>query len=61
MLRNVDAQIQGDKLVITIDLNAKGTTSKSGKSEILATTGGFIGVSTGKPGGMISLSLNVTK
>jgi len=42
------ARVEGDKLIIEIDLKAKGTPSASGKSEVIATSRGnvqFAGVS----------------
>jgi hypothetical protein len=60
-LRNVDTTVKDGKLIVTIDLAAKAMPSKSGNTQVVATTGGFIGISTGVPGGMVSLSLNLTK
>ncbi len=57
-MRNVHAEIKGDKLVITIDVSKAARdaaeVSKSGKSKLLATTGGFTGY------GDVKLSLNAT-
>jgi len=47
-------KIEGDKLIITLDLNSK-TPSKSGKSIMLATSNGF------KNFGDISVSYNVIR
>lgn len=38
--RNVEYSIEGSQLTIVIDLSAKTEPSKSGKTEIIATTGG---------------------
>ncbi len=46
--------IQGDKLIITLNLNSK-TESKSGKSFMLATSNGFKNI------GEISVSYNVIR
>jgi hypothetical protein len=48
---------ESGKLVIEIDLNTKGATSKSGKSQVLASTEGFTLVST--PYGSAKLGLNL--
>lgn len=57
-MKNVNAEIKGDKLVITIDISAAAVAaaepSKSGKSKVLATTAGFTGY------GNVKLSLNAT-
>ena len=34
------AKVEGDKLIITVDLNRQGTPSKSGKSLVIAITRG---------------------
>lgn len=55
---NVSGKIEGDKLVLTIDISAaakaKAEPSKSGKSKILASTQGFTGF------GDVKVSLNAT-
>lgn len=57
-MKNVFAEIKGDKLVITLDLSKSARDaaepSKSGKSKVLATTAGFTGY------GDVKLSLNAT-
>jgi hypothetical protein len=55
MMQNVNMKVEGTKLVITVDLAYKGGTSKSGKSEIIATTGGNVTV----PGTQAKLGLNL--
>lgn len=39
-MQNVDVKKEKDKLIVTIDLKAKTTASKSGKSLMIATTNG---------------------
>ena len=39
-MQNVKMSVKGDKLVIEVDLSAQGTISKTGKSEVIATTRG---------------------
>jgi len=39
-LKNIDMQIKGNKLVITIDMDKSHGRSKSGKTTIIATTSG---------------------
>lgn len=41
-MKNVSTVIEGKKLIITIDMTEKHGKSKSGKTEIVATTGGNI-------------------
>lgn len=57
-MKNVSAKLEGDKLVITIDCSKAARDgaepSKSGKTKVLATTGGFTGY------GDVKLSLNAT-
>ena len=38
------ATVKGDKLSLTIDLAKKGDVSSTGKSEVFASTGGYIAV-----------------
>lgn len=42
--QNVDLRVQGDKLIITVDLSKSFGLSSSGKSQIIATTAGNIPV-----------------
>ena len=55
---SVQAEMKGDTLVITIDTSKaardKAQPSKSGKTKVLATTGGFTRI------GDVSISLNAT-
>ena len=39
-MKNIDMQIKGNKLVITIDMDKSHGRSKSGKTTIIATTSG---------------------
>lgn len=41
---NVDMKVQGDKLVITVDLSKSFGLSGSGKSQVIATTSGNVSV-----------------
>lgn len=55
-MQNVDIKVDGTKLVLTVDLSKTQGASKSGKSIIIATTGGNQPVAPG-----IMLGLNVYK
>ena len=59
MLKNTSINKDGD-LVLTLSLNKKCVTSKSGKSLVLSTTGGNQGVSI-KDLGMVKIGVNVYK
>ena len=48
-------KVEGKKLIIEVDLSVKGTESKSGKSDVLATTSGNVEV----PGTDVKIGLNV--
>ena len=58
MVRNVHGEIKGDKLILTIDISKatrdSAPLSKSEKSKLVASTGGFTNV------GEVGYSLNVT-
>lgn len=58
----MDIKVQGDKLVITIDISAAAfkdaPPSSSGKSRVVASTHGFANYVT--PNGQLGLSLNAT-
>ena len=43
-LQNIEMEVQGDVLILKIDLRQRGELSKSGKSIKVATTGGNISV-----------------
>lgn len=55
---SVHGELKGDKLILTIDVSeaarAKAAPSKSGKTNVLATTGGFTRF------GDVAVSLNAT-
>lgn len=48
-MKNVTTKLEGKKLIVTIDLEAKGEPSGSGKTEVIATTSGNVDV-PGFPG-----------
>lgn len=54
-MQNVDMKIEGNKLTIVVDLSKSQGKSKSGKSEIVASTGGNVTLTDGKT----KLGLNV--
>jgi hypothetical protein len=56
MLQNVDIKVEGQKLIITVDLTKELGPSASKKTTIIATTGGSYSV-----GGGAILGLNVYK
>lgn len=55
-MQNVDMKVTGNKLVITVDLSKKHGLSKTGRSEIIASTQGNQTV-PGKDGVMIGLNI----
>jgi hypothetical protein len=55
-MQNVDMKVTGNKLVITVDLSKKLGPSKTGRSEIIASTQGNQTV-PGKEGVMIGLNI----
>ena len=57
-MQNVDMKIEGSKLVITVDLSKDFGPSKSGKTIIIATTGGNVSL----PGNeAVKVGLNIYK
>jgi len=52
-------KIEGNKLIVTFDQDSK-TLSKSGKTFMLGSSGGFQWVKDGK-GGMIGVSYNIVR
>ena len=57
-MQNVDMKIEGSKLVITVDLSKDFGPSKSGKTIIIATTGGNVAL----PGNdAVKVGLNIYK
>lgn len=57
--KNVRAEIDGQTLVIRVDLSKNYGPSKSGKTTVIGTTSGFARV-TG-PAGEVSIGLNVIR
>jgi hypothetical protein len=55
-MENVKVEKKGNSLVLTVDLSMKVGDSKSGKSVVIATTGGNVDVGDG-----IMVGLNVYK
>jgi len=55
-MRNVQTKLEGSKLTIVIDINAATEASKSGKSDVIASTEGNVKIST--PDGERFLGLN---
>jgi hypothetical protein len=51
---NINIEVKGDKAIITIDLSHRGGLSSSGKSVIVASTGGNVPI----PGTNVILGLN---
>lgn len=41
-MRNVKTEVKNSQLIITIDLKEKGQPSKSGKNNVVASTGGLV-------------------
>lgn len=56
-MRNIETKITGTKLTVTVDLAAPATPSKSGKSQVIASTEGNVKLQT--PQGLVSLGVNV--
>lgn len=59
-MANVNTKVEGNKLVVTIDLAAQTAPSKSGKTQVVATTGGNLPVS-GPNGQVFYLGVNCYK
>jgi hypothetical protein len=55
-MKNVNMSIKGDALTITVNLKETGTLSKSGNSEVIATTKGNVSV-PGRPDVKIGLNI----
>jgi hypothetical protein len=43
-MQNVNLEVQGNKLVVTIDLSKPGEKSKSGKSTVIGSTKGNVSI-----------------
>lgn len=54
-MENIKMKVEGKKLIIEVDLSVVGTSSKSGKSDVLATTHG----NTDVPGTDVKIGLNI--
>lgn len=52
--QNISIEVKGDKAILTIDLSHRGGLSSSGKSVIVASTGGNVPI----PGTNVILGLN---
>jgi len=50
-------KVTGDKLVITIDLTKQGVASKTGKTNLVATTHGAVLIDYKRPGLKVALNL----
>ena len=57
-MRNVECVVSGKTLTITVDLSKRQGRSKSGKTEIIASTDGNAAVADGS-GGTVCVGLNV--
>lgn len=55
-MKNVTAKIEGNDLVIRVNLNEKGEPSKTGKTNLIGNSGGFAAVE-GKAGYKFSLNV----
>lgn len=55
-MRNITMTVEGDTLTMKVDLSVAGTVSKTGKSMILASTGGNVPVD-GRP--EVKVGLNI--
>lgn len=56
-MKNVVMKVEGNKLVIEIDLSQSFGSSKSGKTDVIASTEGNQRVHPTKPGYMIGLNI----
>lgn len=55
--QNVEIDVKGDIMTITVDLSKSFGASKSGKTTVIAGTGGFVTI----PGTGVMVGLNVNK
>lgn len=58
MAKNIDTKVTGTKLVISIDLAGAREGSKSGKSEVIASTHGNVEVGRTPDGRPVKLGIN---
>jgi hypothetical protein len=56
-MRNVTTKVEGSKLTIICDLDAPTVASKSGKSQVIASTEGNASIQT--PKGAVKLGINL--
>lgn len=59
-MNNVQMEVKGDKLIMTVDLKGDGVVSKSGKTKLIAGTGGFVAVSHAS-GAKVSVNVTIPK
>lgn len=59
-MNNVEMEVKGNKLIMTVDLSAKGAVSKTGKTMIIAGTGGFVAVNHAT-GAKVSVNVTIPK
>ena len=57
-MENISMKVEGDKLIVTIDLKPAGVVSGSGKTRLVATTRGAVAIDYAKRPGL-KLALNV--
>ena len=57
-MENVAMKVDGDKLIVTIDLKPPGVVSGSGKTKLVATTRGAVSIDYAKRPGL-KLALNL--
>jgi hypothetical protein len=58
ILENIDVRIDGNKLIMTVDVTKNGVASKTGKTKLIASTRGAIAVDHPKVKG-IKVAVNV--
>ena len=58
-MEGIEFQVKGDKLIITCDLTRPGRASSSGKTKLVATTAGAVGVDYPKRE-VMKLAVNLT-
>jgi hypothetical protein len=56
---NIQTKVEGSKLIVTIDLTNAGKLSSTGKTKLIATTGGAISIDCGKVREGVKLAVNV--
>lgn len=58
-MKNIEYKVEGNKLTIIVDLSQNHGPSSTGKTDTVASSGGFQSLGDAAPG--ISISLNVAK